>query len=583
MRDWRRSPASGWGRHERVWRCADPAWRQLARLTLTMFAALRWSFCENAPSGGVRFYAGLVAALAALPLSSCSVGPNFLTPQASVASKWRELRASGIKTGQEDYRQWWASFRDPTLNRLVAMAYDQNLTLMAAGARVIEARALLGEAVGEFYPQQQQLNGTGTYLQPSTTDATSNPNDAITSRQFWRVNMGAQAAWELDLWGKFRRGVEQADASYLASIATYDDVLVTLIGDVANDYISIRTLQAQIAIARANVVKQQQALEIARDRFKGGATSELDVFQAENVLAQTQAAIPQLTNQLNQTRNALSVLLGVPPGDVDGLLGGSRGIPAPPRNVAVGIPADLLRRRPDVRAAELKAEAQSAKVGMAAADLYPAFSLGGAFGTLVSTTNGNKINELFTSPSLTFAFGPSFSWPILNYGQITNTVRAQDAELQAQLLEYKAVVLKAQREVENGLSGYVQGRSQVAFLKRSAIAANKALSVALDQYQLGTRDFTTVLTAEQNLYQAQNNLAAAEGDVSVSLTNTYRALGGGWQIREGNEFVNVANNAEMRSRTFYGDILPPAGQPQPQAPGLPGPSDVGPTVRPPQW
>ncbi len=527
--------------------------------------------------------AGALALIAALPLSACAVGPDFVTPHAPVAAKWQETANPGIKTRQEDYRRWWAAFRDPTLNRLVNIAYEQNLTLMAAGARVIEARALLGQAVGEFYPQTQQVSGTATYLQPSETDATSNPNNAITSRQFWRVNMGAQAAWELDLWGKFRRGVEQADAAYLASIATYDDVLVTMIGDVATDYINIRTIERQIAIARANVVKQQQALTIARDRFQGGATSELDVFQAENVLAQTQSSIPQLTNQLQQTKNALGVLLGMPPGSVDALLAGSRGIPSPPRSVAVGIPADLLRRRPDVRAAELNAEAQSANVGIAAADLYPAFSLGGALGTLVSTTNTNTINQLFTSPSITFAFGPSFSWPVLNYGQITNTVRAQDAELQAKLLDYKNVVLKAQREVDNGLSGFVQGRRQAEYLRRSTDAANKALTVAIDQYQLGTRDFTTVLTAEQNLYQAQNNLAAAQGSVAVSLTSAYRALGGGWQIREGNDFVNDANRQEMRARTNYGDILPPAGQPQPQAPGLPGPSDVGPTVQPPQW
>ena len=212
------------------------------------------------------------------------------------------------------------------------IAYNQNLTLMEAGARVIEARAVLGQAIGEFYPQTQQLNGTADYLQPSRTDATSNPNNAITSKEFWRVNMGGQVGWELDLWGKFRHGVEQADAAYLASIATYDDVLVTLIGDVASDYVQIRTLQAQIAIARENVVKQRSALEIARDRYKGGATSELDVFQAQNVLGQTESAIPQLTAQLQQTENALAVLLGLPPASIDGLLGRSRGIPAPPRD-----------------------------------------------------------------------------------------------------------------------------------------------------------------------------------------------------------------------------------------------------------
>ena len=258
-----------------------------------------------------------------------------------------------------------------------------------------------------------------------------------------------------------------------------------------------------------------------------------------------------------------------PPASVDGLLGRSRGIPAPPRNVAVGVPADLLRRRPDVRAAELRAEAQSAKVGMAAADLWPAFSLGGALGTLVSTTNGNTLKELYTWPSITYAFGPSFSWPVLNYGQITNQVRAQDAELQALLIDYKNVVLKAQKEVENGLAGFVQGRRQVVYLKQSADAASNALTVAIAQYEIGSRDFTTVLTAEQNLYQAQNNLAAAQGGVSVSLTTAWRALGGGWQIRDGHDFVDDAAREEMRARTNYGDVLPPAGQPQPPAPASP--------------
>jgi NodT family efflux transporter outer membrane factor (OMF) lipoprotein len=530
-----------------------------------------------------RRFRGLTPLALLLSLAGCAVGPDFLTPQAPVGATWREAGLSGVKTNREDYQRWWAVFRDPTLNRLIEIAYEQNLTLLEAGARVIEARAVLGQAIGEFYPQAQRLNGAADYVQPSLTDATSNPDNLITSRQFWRVNLGGQVAWELDLWGKFRRGVEQADANYLASIATYDDVLVTLIGDVAADYIGIRTLQAQIAIARENVVKQKQALEVARDRFKGGATSELDVFQAQNVLAQTEATIPQLTAQLQQTENALHVLLGMTPASLGGHLGGSRGIPAPPRSVAVGIPADLLRRRPDVRTAQLKAEAQSAKVGMAAADLYPAFSLGGVLGTLVSTTNGNTINELFTPPSITFAFGPSFTWPVLNYGQITNKVRAEDAELQALLVDYKNVVLKAQREVENGLARLLEGRLQVAYLRRSAAAASNALTVAIAQYQIGSRDFTTVLTAEQNLYQAQSNLAAAEGNMAVSLTTTYRALGGGWQIRDGHDFVNDATREEMRSRTNYGDILPPAGQPQPPAPGLPGPSDVGPTVRPPIW
>ncbi|MCW2275673.1 efflux transporter outer membrane subunit [Rhodoblastus acidophilus] len=516
------------------------------------------------------------------PLAGCAVGPNFVTPPAPVAASWREAHVPSIKTNRQNYRNWWTVYRDPTLNRLVDLAYEQNLTLMEAGARVIKARASLGIAIGEFFPQTQQLNGSGDYMQPSRSDATSNPYNTL-DRQFWRVNLGGQVAWELDFWGKFRRGVESADAAYLATIASYDDVLVTLIGDVASTYISIRTLQQQIAIAKDNVVKQKQALALAQARYKGGATSELDPLQAENVLAQTQSAIPQLTAQMQKQENALRVLLGMTPASLDGLLAHSKGIPSTSANVAVGIPAELLRRRPDIRAAELKAAAQSAQVGVAEADLFPAFSLGGVIGTLASSTNGHSLNQLFSPQSITFAFGPSFSWPILNYGQITNNVRVQDAELQALLINYQNTVLKAQREVEDGLSAVVQGRQQVAYLKRSVTAASQALVIALQQYQLGSRDFTTVLTAEQNLYQAQNNLAVAQGNVSVGLTMTYRALGGGWQIREGHDFVNEPTRAEMRARTNWGDVLPPADQPQPAAPGLPSPSDIGPTVRAPQW
>ena len=384
--------------------------------------------------------------------------------------------------------------------------------------------------------------------------------------------------------GKFRHGVEQADAAYLASIATYDDVLVTMVGDVASDCVQIRTIQAQIAIARDNVVKQKGALDIASDRYKGGATSELDVFQAQNVLGQTEAAIPQLTAQLQQTENALAVLLGLPPASdrraSRPLARYSRAARATPRSACPPICCAV---------APTCARRSSRRRRRAPTSASPRPTLSGLLARRrarhagVSTTNGGKIGQLFTSPSITFAFGPSFSSPVLNYGQITNQVRAEDAELQALLIDYKNVVLKAQQEVDSGLAGFVEGRQQVAYLRRSARAANSALTVAIAQYQLGSRDFTTVLTAEQNLYQAQNNLAAAEGGVSVSLTTAYRALGGGWQIRDGHDFVNDATRDEMRARTNYGDILPPAGQPQPQAPGLPGPSDLGPTVRPPQW
>jgi len=377
--------------------------------------------------------------------------------------------------------------------------------------------------------------------------------------------------------------IESADAAYLASIAGYDEALVTLLGDVATTYIGIRTLETQIKIAQENVVKQKKAVQIAWDKFRGGTGTKLDVYQSENVLGQTEAAIPQLTIQLKQGMNALRVLLGMAPEPLDNLLGRSTQIPVPPRDVVVGIPADIVRRRPDIRAAELAAAAQSAQIGIAEADLYPAFSLLGSFGTVASNINGNKLKQVFQGKGIGFAFGPAFSWNILNYGQITNTVRVQDAKLQGLLVDYQNAVLSAQKEVEDGLASFLQGRDQVEFLRSSAADADAALGLAILQWNLGTRDFTTVLTAEQNLYTAQNNLAMAEGGVSTGLASVYRALEGGWQIRAENEFVPAATAQEMRNRTNWGELLPPPGTPQPAAPGLPTPADVNSSPRLPQW
>src|SRR4051812_35602332 len=277
-------------------------------------------------AGGSR---GVVALIILGPLAACMVGPDFKKPIAPAAERF--LKQGGpVLAANTEYRAWWKVFNDPVLNQLIDLAYSQNLTLLSAGTRVIEARATLGIAIGEFYPQSQQAVGALTRTGVSRYDPSSTP---FGPRYFWTDNLGARAAWELDFWGKFRRGVESADAAYLASIATYDDVLVTLLGDVATTYIGIRTTQRQIEIARDNVIKQRKSLEIAEARFRGGAASKLAVYQAQNVLGQTEAAIPQLQIQLDQGLNALRVLLGMPPQSLDALLNGSKGIPVPPATV----------------------------------------------------------------------------------------------------------------------------------------------------------------------------------------------------------------------------------------------------------
>ncbi|HXV84391.1 MAG TPA: efflux transporter outer membrane subunit [Candidatus Binatia bacterium] len=531
--------------------------------------------------GGVRanrrcFWTPLIIALT-LFAQGCLIGPDFKTPPTLVADKWVEQGNKSVDSRASDYRDWWAVFNDPRLTRLIQLAYQQNLTLQTAGARVLEARARLGIAIGEFYPQQQQVGASLTYNRIPV----SLPYNFITNT-YWADQLGAQVAWELDLWGKLRRTIESADSAFLASVANYDDVLVTLIGDVARTYVQIRTTEQQIVIARQNLERQRTALKIATAKFRYGTASRRDVYQAENVLGATEATIPQLNIKLAEAKNALAVLLGMPPGRVDDLLAGSSDIPTAPEEVIVGIPADLLRRRPDVRRAELQAAAQSAQIGVAKADLLPTFSLIGNVGTLATDVGSSNLGNIFTRASLHYSVGPGIQWNLLNYGRVTNNVRVQDAKFEELLIDYRNTVLKAQQEVEDGIATFIHSRDQAEFLWQSVGAAEGALKIALLQYREGIADFTTVLTAEQNLYQAQNNLALATGSIALGLIKTYRALGGGWQIREGRDFVPAATQREMADRTNWGTLLTPDLL-RPQAPGLPSPEDRGPPIRLPEW
>jgi NodT family efflux transporter outer membrane factor (OMF) lipoprotein len=505
----------------------------------------------------------------------CLLGPDYNQPPASVATNWQEASEPGVDINRSEYRDWWKVFNDPVLSRLIEIAYGQNLTLRSAGVRVLEARAQLAIAIGEFYPQQQQVTSSVSYYRIPTS------NTPVIANTFWSATVAAQATWEIDIWGKLRRGIESADDAFLASVANYDDVLVSLTGDVAATYVQIRTIQQQIAIARDNVEKQRLALAIAQSRYEGGAATKRDVYQATNVLGSTEATVPQLTIQLEQSKNALSVLLGMEPGHVDELLAGASAIPNAPAEVAVGIPADLLRRRPDVRKAELQAAAQCAQIGVAKADLFPTLSLAGTVGTVSTDIGSSNLSDLFTSPTLAFATGPALHWNILNYGQITNNVRVQDARFQALVVDYLNAVLKAQQDVENGIAIFTQSRSEAAYLTKSVIAAQGALRIAIIQYKEGTMDFTTVLLAEQNLYTAQNALALAQGMVPLGVIATYRAMGGGWQLREGHDFVPASTREEMGRRTDWGRLLTPQLL-KPSAPGLPSRKDRGPSIRVPE-
>ncbi len=520
-------------------------------------------------------FSGFFLVVLLLASGCVKVGPDFVKPEATVMPNW--LEAGGYKqvtTKTEDYRDWWRAFNDPVLDKLIQTAYQQNLPLRIAGVRVLGARAQLGIAVGELYPQTQQAFGSVQKNRLSERSPTSAPGSPD---NFWLSQMGLTASWEIDFWGKFRRAVESADASLLAAEADYDNILVTLTADVANSYISLRTLEQRLNIARQNVEVQKKSLQIAQARFLGGTTSKRDVEQAQTVLESTEATIPTLESQLRQTQNALSILMGMPPSDLRDLLGSKSDIPAPPPQVALGIPADLLRRRPDIQSAEWRAAAQCAQIGVAKANLYPAFSLSGTFGLQASDVGTFVLGDMFQWKSRTGTIGPSFQWNLFNYGQITNQVRVQDARFQELLTAYQNTVLQAQQEVENALIAFLKAQQRAKRLAGATAAAQRSVELAIIQYREGITDFTTVLTAEQTLLTQQDNLATTLGDISGNLVGVYRAMGGGWQIREGQDFVPTSIKEAMAKRTNWGKLLTPAAFPAPP------PEQPKYDIRPPQW
>ncbi len=508
----------------------------------------------------------LVLLILSLLTAGCAkVGPDYQRPETNVSQTWLDAGDKRVKTETADYRNWWKVFKDPVLDHLVDTAYHENLNLRIAGVRVLEARAQLGIATGQLYPQTQQATGS---VQKQRQSA-GLPLGGVSPKGFgglslWESQVGLTASWEIDFWGKFRRAIESADASLLASVANYDSTLVSLTASVANFYISIRTLERRLNIAHQNVETQRESLKIAQARFEGGTTSQRDVEQAKTVLASTQATIPVLQTQLRQAKDALSVLLGFPPSRLTDELGSKAAmIPAPPPQVVVGIPAELLRRRPDVLAAEYAAAAQCSQIGVSKAQLYPAFSLVGNFGMLSSDVGHNALGNLFNWRNRSGAIGPSVQWNILNYGQITNLVRVQDARFQELLIAYQNAVLSAPQDVEDNLVAFLKTPEQAKFLEESADAALNSLSLAVIQYREGITDFTTVLTAQQNLLSAQDSLASAQGNISSSLVGVYRALGGGWEIREGQDFVPAATREAMEKRTNWGKLLTPPSAPPP--------------------
>lgn len=516
--------------------------------------------------------------LLALLVSGCTmVGPDFARPPTPLPDSWAVVAQESVDTASQEHEKWWTTFNDPVLDTLIAKAYEQNLDLQIVGLRILEARAQLGIATGSLYPQQQAL-GAGF----SSVGASDNAaNTAAGDLSYSENSVGFDAAWELDLWGKFRRGVQSADARLLASIADYDSFLVTLTGEVARAYLVVRTTEERIKFAQANVVTQKRSLEIVTARFDGGLVTELDLQQARNLLATTHAIIPAFETSLQQAKNGLAILLGLPSLQVDEILTGPGTIPSVPAAVAVGIPAELLRRRPDVRQAELQAEAQSSLIGVAKADLFPHFTLLGSVGLRASDSSltrngGSDLSDLFDGDSVEYFGGPAISWDIFNYGRIKNSVRVQDARLQQLLINYQNTVLRAARDVEDALVGLTNDRRKLIFLHQATDASTRSVELSQLQYSEGLVDFQRVLDSQRRLAYDQDVLTETRGSLALNMVGVYKALGGGWQIREGQPFVPEKTRQQMNERTDWGDLLA-------ETPASPEEQSVGEGVRTPDW
>jgi NodT family efflux transporter outer membrane factor (OMF) lipoprotein len=495
---------------------------------------------------------GLCAAAIALASGCTTLGPNFSKPQVAEPDDWIASQDRVISSAPLVHSQWWMVFNDPVLDRLVDTAYDQNLPLQIAGLRILEARAQLGIATGKLYPQIQQANGSATAVQLSENSPNYNPQ---AEKNFLDYQAGFDAEWELDFWGRFRRGIEAADANLSATVADYDNALVSLTAEVARTYVTIRTLEERLAIARNNISLQQESLRIATVRFNNGATTELDVQQALTNLSETQATVPAIKQAMRQGKNALSILLGMLPSDLAAILGPSGTVPVAPVTVAAGVPAELLRRRPDVRSAELQAALQSALIGIAESDLYPSFTLSGSIGYQTSDTGGSSAGDLFDSDSFRFAAGPGFRWNIFNYGRLKNNVRVQDARYQQAIVNYQNTVLDAFREVEDAMVGFVESQQETGFRSTAAEAAKRSTEIARIQYREGAVDFQRVIDSERSLVTQQDRWTDSRGQIALNLIAMYKALGGGWEVREGQAFVSQQNRDALQQRTDWGDLL----------------------------
>lgn len=469
--------------------------------------------------------AGLVSTLGA-----CRVGPDYQgppaveTPDAFDAAALADAAPAGdVRTaptaGEAEVSRWWAAFDDPMLTSLVERALAANLDLRTAAARVTEARALAGVARADLLPSVDAAAGVSRSRNSENTQQGGFTGGE--EQDLFRA--GFDASWELDFFGRVRRGVDAAFADYEASVEDLRDVRVTLTAEVATAYAELRGAQQRLAVARRSVAARVSNVELAEARFKARLVSELDVAQARAEVATRRAIIPALEAQVRQTIHRLSVLLGRPPAALVDELSPDGAIPAAPTSVMVGLPSDLLRRRPDIRRAERQLAAQVERVGAATADLFPRFSLTGSF-----FQETNNVAELVELNSRSWSIGPSLRWPVFDRGRLTRAIEAQTARESAAAAAYERAVLGAFADVDNALTGLVKEQSRRVALRESVAANSRVVELATTLYTAQLTDFREVLDSQRQLFDAEDQLVQSDLAVTTSLIALYKALGGGW-------------------------------------------------------
>ncbi len=468
-----------------------------------------------------RLFTPSLAAGFALALAGCiTVGPDYEVPETTVPDAWHTAATAGLAEGEANLQTWWTMFDDDKLSELIVRAQNSNLGLETALWRVEEARALRGVTAGVRLPQVA-LDGASTRQQPSDNGLTPPPEGGFESTTLHDYAVGA--SWEIDLFGRIRRSVEAADATVDARTEAYRDVLVTVLSEVALDYVDMRSTQERLRLARANVSAQEDTLKLTQDRFEAGLVSALDVAQAQSILANTRSLIPTLEAILERTLNRMAVLLGETPGALHAELAEPAPVPVEPQGVTVGLPADLLRQRPDVRRAERELAAQTALIGVATAELYPSFSLSGFLGV-----QAQSFSDLPSSSSVTWGVGLPIHWNLFSGGRIRSQIRVEETRTEQALLAYEQAVLGALEEVENAMVAYEQENLRREHLREAVDATERSLDLVLTQYRAGIADFQNVLDTQRSLLLRQDELAVSEGRVVGILVLLYRSLGGGW-------------------------------------------------------